>query len=174
MTTATLLGLMLAFEPKEPGLMKRPPRDPKAPLLCPDIVKRIGLVSILLSVGAYGVFFWLRWQEASLEEARTAATTVFVIGEMFYLFNCRSLSRSMFEIGLWTNHAVLWGSAAMVALQVLVVHSSVMNRLFATRPLSLEAWGVIVTIGVVIFVIIEIEKRLVGYRLQGATFQRGP
>ena len=33
MTTAVLLGLMLAFEPKEPGIMSRPPRDPKTPIL---------------------------------------------------------------------------------------------------------------------------------------------
>ena len=31
MTTAVALGLMLAFEPKEPGIMTRPPRDPAAP-----------------------------------------------------------------------------------------------------------------------------------------------
>ena len=33
MTTAVALGLMLAFEPKEPGIMHRPPRDPRRPLL---------------------------------------------------------------------------------------------------------------------------------------------
>jgi magnesium-transporting ATPase (P-type) len=173
MTTAILLGLMLAFEPKEPGIMDRPPRDPKAPLLCPDIIKRIGLVSILLSLGAYGIFFWLRWRhDASLEEARTAATTVFVIGEMFYLFNCRSLSRSMFEIGLFSNHPAIWGSGVMIALQVFFTQNAIMNRLFYTRPLSLETWGMIMLIGLAIYVIIEIEKRLVGYRLQGATFRR--
>ena len=32
MTTAVLLGLMLVFEPKEPGLMARPPRDPQTPI----------------------------------------------------------------------------------------------------------------------------------------------
>jgi Ca2+-transporting ATPase len=175
MTTAILLGLMLAFEPKEPGVMSRPPRDPKAPLLCPDIIKRIGLVSVLLSVGAYGVFLWLRrWHDASLEEARTAATTVFVVGEMFYLFNCRSLTRSMFEIGLFTNRPALWGSAAMVALQVFFVENPIMNRLFHSRPLSLTTWGAIMLVGLAIYIIIEIEKRLVGYRLQGATFQRTP
>ena len=81
MTTAILLGLMLSFEPKEPGIMDRPPRDPRAPLLSPDILKRVGLVSLLLAGCAFGVFYWLKLaQDASLEEAQTAATTVFVIG----------------------------------------------------------------------------------------------
>jgi len=174
MTTAILLGLMLSFEPKEPGIMDRPPRDPQAPLLSRDIFKRIALVSILLSLGAYGVFLWLRHREqTSLEEAQTAATTVFVLGEMFYLFNCRSLTRSMFEIGLFTNHPALWGSAAMLALQWFFTVNPVMNRMFHSRPLSWQTWAAITLFSIALYVIIEVEKRLVGYRLQGATFRRG-
>ncbi len=109
---------------------------------------------------------------ASLEEAQTAATTVFVIGETFSLFNCRSLTRSMFSIGLFTNMPALWGSAVMIALQVAFVHLPLMNRLFHSRPLSWQAWGMIILFGLAVDVIIEIEKRLVGHRLQGATFRR--
>jgi len=173
MTTAILLGLMLAFEPKEPGIMDRPPRDPRAPLLSPDIFKRIALVSILLSLGAYGIFLWLRRLEgADLQEAQTAATTVFVIGEMFYLFNCRSLTRSMFEIGLFTNRPALWGAAVMVALQWFFTANPLMNRLFHSRPLSWQVWGLIMLFGLALYGIIEIEKRIVGHRLQGASFRR--
>jgi cation-transporting P-type ATPase F len=173
MTTAILLGLMLSFEPKEPGIMDRPPRDPKAPLLSPDILNRVGLVSLLLAGGAFGIFYWLKLaQDASLEEAQTAATTVFVIGETCYLFNCRSLTRSMFTIGLFTNMPAIWGATAMVALQVVFVHTPLMNRLFHSRPLSWQAWGLITLFGLVVYVIIEFEKRLVGHRLQGASFRR--
>ena len=175
MTTAILLGLMLSFEPKEPGIMDRPPRDPKAPLLSPDILKRVGLVSLLLAGGAFGIFYWLRLsQDASLEESQTAATTVFVIGETFYLFNCRSLTRSMFSIGVFTNMAAIWGAAAMVALQVVFVHTPLMNRLFHSRPLSWQTWVAIVVFGLAVYLVIEMEKRLVGHRLQGATFRRTP
>ena len=175
MTTAILLGLMLAFEPKEPGIMDRPPRDPRAPLLSPDIFKRIGLVSLLLSAGAFGIFIWLRrTEQTSLEEAQTAATTVFVFGEMLYLFNCRSLTRSMFEIGLFTNRLALWGSAVMVSMQWFLTANPVMNRLFHTRPLSWQTWGVITLFSLAIYLIIEVEKRIVGHRLQGATFRRSP
>ena len=48
MTTAVALGLMLAFEPKEPGIMQRPPRDPQRPLLTGELVWRILLVGALL------------------------------------------------------------------------------------------------------------------------------
>ena len=44
MTTAVLLGLMLAFEPKEPDIMQRPPRDPQTPLLTGELIGRILLV----------------------------------------------------------------------------------------------------------------------------------
>jgi cation-transporting P-type ATPase F len=173
MTTAILLGLMLAFEPKEPGIMDRPPRDPRAPLLSPDILKRVGLVSLLLAGGAFGIFYWLTlMHDASLEEAQTAATTVFVVGETFYLFNCRSLTRSMFAIGVFANLPAIWGAAAMLALQVAFVHVPLMNRLFHSRPLSGQTWGMILVFGALLYLVIEIEKRLVGHRLQGAAFRR--
>ena len=60
----------------------------------------------------------------------------------------------------------------MIALQVFFAQNPIMNRLFRTEPLSLTTWGVIMVVGITIYVIIEIEKRLVGYRLQGAAFRR--
>ena len=171
MTTALMLGLMLAFEPKEPGIMARPPRDPRAPLLSWNLFKRIGLVSLLFVAGAFGLFEWmLQIKQSSLAEAQTVATTVFVFGEMFYLFNCRSLTRSPFQIGLFTNRPALFGAAAMVVLQVLFAQTPIMNRLFHTAPIGGDAWGAVALFGLAVFVIIEIEKRLVGHALQGNSF----
>ena len=71
MTTAVLLGLMLAFEPKESGIMERPPCDPHAAILSRALLMRIGLVSSLLLVGAFGLFEWMEEiEKVSLEEAR--------------------------------------------------------------------------------------------------------
>ena len=43
MSTAVFLGLMLAFEPKEPAIMQRQPRVPDEPILTPAILTRIAL-----------------------------------------------------------------------------------------------------------------------------------
>ncbi|MBN9990784.1 cation transporting ATPase C-terminal domain-containing protein, partial [Listeria monocytogenes] len=54
---AVTLGLVLAFEPGEPGTMERRPRAASAPLLSPFMLWRVLLVSVLLAVLGLGVFF---------------------------------------------------------------------------------------------------------------------
>ena len=95
MTTAVLLGLTLAFEPKETTLMQRPPRDPNERLVDHELIMRSGLLGLLLLAGAFGLFWWmLSVRESTPSEARTVAVNVFIVGSIAYLYNCRSLTRS--------------------------------------------------------------------------------
>lgn len=158
MTTAIALGMMLAFEPKEPGIMQRPPRDPRQPLLTGVLIRRILLVSALLLAGAYSIFLWEQQRMMSLEAARTAAVNVFVMGELFYLFNCRSLEQSMFRIGIWSNPWIVWGVLAMVGLQLLLTYVPVMNRLFHTAPIDGLAWVQILAVSILVYLIVGFEK----------------
>lgn len=176
MVTAIALGLMLVFEPPEKEIMLRPPRDPRAPILTAGLVKRVGLVSTLLVVGAFGLFLWMtRWNGATIAEGQTVAANVIVLGELFYLFNCRSLTKSLVRIGLLTNPAALWGAFAMILLQLLFSQVPFMNRLFHTAPLGWQAWSAVTLFGLALFVIVEVEKYLVGYTLDGDSFpKRGP
>lgn len=160
MTTAVALGLMLAFEPKEPGIMARSPRDPGQPILTGVLIERIVMVSLLMLAGAYGVFLWELERTASVVAARTAAVNVFVMVELFYLFNCRSLERTMFHVGLFSNPWIWRGIAAMTGLQLMLTYSSSMNRLFHTAPIDGPAWGLILTAAVTVYVIVETETWL--------------
>ena len=160
MTTAGFLGLALAFEPKEAGIMLRPPRAPKAPILTHSVIFRITLVSFLM----LGAAFWLFTRElaagATLAEARTAAVNVFVMIELCYLFNCRSMGKSVFQLGFFSNPWVIAGALAMFLLQLLYTYLPVMNRLFQSAPVGLGVWGRIGAAGALVFLIIEIEKWL--------------
>jgi cation-transporting ATPase F len=163
MATALLLGLSLVFEPKEGDLMERPPRDPKLPLLTGSLIVRIGLVTGLILAAAFGLFLWEQQRGATLAEARTTAMNVIVLVEMFYLFSCRSLTRSMYSVGLFSNRWLLAGVAAMMAAQLAITYSPLVNRLFHTASLSWDVWVRIVGVGVVAYTVVEIEK---GIRLK--------
>jgi magnesium-transporting ATPase (P-type) len=151
---------MLAFEPKEADIMQRPPRDPRAPILSTTLVLRIALVSVLLLAGSFGLFLWDLEQGAAVAEARTVAVNVLVMGELFYLFNCRSLTRSMFALGVFSNPLLILGAGAMIGLQLLFTYSEVMNRLFQSAPIGLDAWLRIVAVGMGVYLIIGLEKWL--------------
>ncbi|MDC8446877.1 MAG: cation-transporting P-type ATPase [Nitrospira sp.] len=160
MTTAVALGLMLAFEPKEPGIMARPPRDPGQPILTGVLIERIVMVSLLMLAGAYGVFLWELERTESIVEARTAAVNVFVMVELFYLFNCRSLERTMFHVGLFSNPWIWRGVGAMTLLQLLLTYLPAMNRLFHTVPIDGPAWGLVLAAAVSVYIIVEVETWL--------------
>ena len=160
MTTAVALGLMLAFEPKEPGIMTRPPRDPRRPLLTGTLLWRILLVSALLVAGSWWLFEWEKANGATLAEARTAAVNLFVMVELFYLFSCRSLTGSMWRTGIFTNRWVLAGVTAQVAGQLALTYLPVMNRLFQTAPITGGAWLRILILALAAWVIVAADKRL--------------
>ena len=160
MTTAVLLGLMLAFEEKEPGIMARPPRRPDTPVITRELGFRIGLVSLMLLLGSFGLFEWALLQGRSVEAARTVAVNMFVFGELFYLFNCRSLRYSMFRLGLFSNRWLVLGVAVMAMLQVLFTYSPAMNRLFGSAPLVITEWMWVLTGGLAIYAVVGIEKWL--------------
>jgi magnesium-transporting ATPase (P-type) len=168
MTTAVLLGLALAFEPKEPGIMRRPPRRPDAPILTGELIFRIALVGLLLLVGSFGLFEWALQRGASEAEARTIAINVFAVGQSFYLLNCRSLRFSMFRLGLFSNPWIWAGIAAMVGAQLLFTYLPVMNWLFHTAPIGWMDWLHIVLVGLVIYLVIGAEKALRLRRETGA------
>jgi magnesium-transporting ATPase (P-type) len=158
MTTAVLLGLALAFEPKEPGIMRRPPRRPDAPVLTGELIFRIALVGLLLLIGSFGLFEWALQNGANEAEARTIAINVFAIGQSFYLLNCRSLRFSMFRLGLFSNPWIWAGIIAMIGAQLLLTYLPVMNWLFHTAPIGWMDWLHIVLVGLVIYLVIGAEK----------------
>ncbi len=174
MTTAVALGLMLAFEPKEDGIMERPPRDPRTPLLTRALVIRIALVSALLVGGAWWVFEWERGSGATLAEARTASVNLFVTVEAFYLFSCRSLTRSALRIGFFSNGWIIAGVSAQIVGQIAITYLPAMSSVFQTAPIGVAAWSRILAIAAVTMVVVAIDKRLRRSSVTGASGFRSP
>lgn len=158
MSTSILLGMMLAFEPKDRDIMKRQPRDPKIPILTKELLIRIAFVGTLLLLGTYGVFLFEIQSGMEIAMAQTLAVNILVFGEIFYLFTCRSLSQSMFRIGLFSNKRLLFGVGAMITLQFVFTYLPPVQALFHTDGFPAVKWLWVIGIGITIYCLVEIEK----------------
>ncbi|GGU50500.1 HAD-IC family P-type ATPase [Lentzea flava] len=156
MTTAVALGLTLAFEPREPDVMRRPPLPPSLPLLTRTLVGRILFVSAILLACSFWAFRWQLSAGASLEVARTVAVNVFVGAQISYLANCRSLVRIRPRTG--PNRWLLVGVALTIGLQLLLTYVPFMNSLFHTAPLGWQPWLVVFGLSAVSYVLVELDK----------------
>lgn len=160
MTTSVCLGLMLSFEPKEPGIMDSPPIPSNKPILTFPLIMRTLLVGSLIMLTAFSLFRYELAQGAGLAEAQTVATTVFIVLEGFYLFNCRSLRRSVIEIGWFSNKWVYYGIFSMMALHLLFIYNPFMNDLFHSAPVKINSWMRILIAGIMLFIIVYLEKTI--------------
>lgn len=160
MITAILLGMPLIFEAKDPAVMSRAPRDPRKPLFTFDMFMRTALVSLLLCIGSMGLFHWELSRGESEEAARTAAVSVIIIGEIFYLFSARALLRPAWSVPLFSNMYLWAGIACMLIIQFGFANLPIMNKLFSSAPLDLQGWLRVIAAGAMVFVVVEAEKAI--------------
>ena len=158
---AATLAIVLAFEPPEDGVMRRPPRAAKAPLLSPFLVWRVGLVSLLLGAATLGVFFHALDTGRDVATARTMVVNLFIVAEIFYLFNVRYLHMtSLTWRGAMGTPPVLGAIAFLVVAQLAFTYAPFMQAIFDSRALTLQDGALIIAIGVALMAFLEGEKLL--------------
>jgi magnesium-transporting ATPase (P-type) len=161
MVTAVALGLTLAFEPTEPDTMRREPRETEQPILTGDLLWRVLFVSVLVVVGAFGVYYWAEGRGLGHETARTMVVNTIVVMEIFYLFSVRYVHGTSFTWqGVVGTRAVLIGVSVIFVAQLLFTYAPFMQAVFKTRPVALTDGLAIIAIGMTMLSIVEIEKAI--------------
>lgn len=157
--TAIGLGVPITMEPKEKGILKRPPRPPREPILIPLIKKRVLFVSLLIVAGAYLTFFLKLERGGDIDEARTVALNTIVFFQIFYLFNSKSLHEYVIR-DIFSNRVMLLGILAVLLLQLVISYEPFMNSVFSTAPIQMIDWLIIALVSSTVFFLIEFEKFL--------------
>ena len=77
-----------------------------------------------------------------------------------YLFNCRSLRFSVFEVGLFSNRWIWIGMGTMLVLQLIFIYVPWMQVAFQTASIDLMSWMRIIAAGLALALIVGLEKKL--------------
>jgi magnesium-transporting ATPase (P-type) len=162
LVTSVTLGLALAFEPPEPGVMARSPRRADAPLLSRFMLWRVAFVSSLFAAVTLGLLFHVLGRGDGVDTARTLVVNAVMAMEVAYLFSVRYLgSRSFTLPGALGTRPVLAALGALAAVQLAFTYLPGMNRLFGTQPLAVADLMLAGAAGVALMLVLEAEKALV-------------
>ncbi len=158
MVTAVTLALALSFEPMESNIMKRPPRGADEPILGKLFIWRVTFVSVIIGGLTLGVFNLLRTTGLEDEAVRTVAVNTLVAGQLFYLFSCRKLKQPAIGKGFFNNPYAFGAAGVLIVLQMGFVYLPFMNTFFDTRSIAAIYWLYPLAAGVVVFLLVELEK----------------
>lgn len=152
-------ALALGMEKGDPDVMRRPPRNPKEPILDRLMRSTIVLQALAIAGATLGAFWYgLSADPGNLERARTMAFVAIVMGEIFRALSARSEHHTLAAIGLFSNRYMLGAMVLSTALLFLVVYVPFLQPVFETVSLGLAELGVVLLFSLIPLVTSELAK----------------
>jgi Ca2+-transporting ATPase len=159
LVTDGLPALALSLEPPEPGLMRRPPRPPKASILSWPLGWLILLQGALVggaALAAFGIVYLS--QPEDLVRARTVAFCVLVYAELFRALAARSQTLTLAQLGLWSNPYLLGAIGLSALLQLIVVTLPFARPAFAAVGHTAWEWALLFGLALAPVTVLELMK----------------
>jgi len=167
--TDTLPAISLGVDPGDKDIMKMKPRDPKESFFAKGAGLRAVVGGVLIGALTLLAFYFglsehgysLNSQdipEEVLTYARTMSFVVLAASQLFYSLSIRSSTKSIFQIGLFSNKYLIGAIIAGIFLQLIVISVPFLASAFNMQNLGMRDWGMVILFALVPLFINEVFK----------------
>ena len=163
LVTDSFPALALGVERGEADIMDEKPRDPDEPILDTEIKITVAIQSIAITVATLLAYLvGLKWygQAEGLHHARTMAFSTLIICELLRSYTARSIDKTVFEIGVFTNKKLVLATAFSFLLMLVVIYVPVLNDAFGLMDLGPREIAVVIGSSLIPLVAGEIQKKV--------------
>ncbi len=141
LATDGLPAIALGLDPSDSGIMERAPRGSNETVFSRGLSRIIILRGVVISVITLLAFaLSLEQFPGNLTLARTTAFSVLVISQLMHVFECRSETKNIWEIGFFTNLYLVGAVCISLLMLLLVIYVPAMQPVFRTIPLDTGHW----------------------------------
>ncbi len=151
--TELLPSVALSTEPPEPGILAQPPRSRTAPLLDRETLWRtfalLGMLEGALALFSFFMAYWSAgWRPGMLlassgdiyAQATTLTYMAIVMAQLGTAFASRTRRYSLFQLGPFTNRALVAGTITSFGLMLVLVYVEPLATLLGFVPPHPEHW----------------------------------
>ena len=154
--TDGFLDVALAMEPKEKGLMQGKFERPKKWIVDGLMAQRMFLMALPMAIGT--LYLFKGYFETDITKALTISLTTLAVFQWFNAWNCRSESKSIFQMNPLSNKFLVGATVIVIFLQFAALYTPFLQKILHTTPLSLSEWLIIIPIAGSIILVEEIRK----------------
>jgi Ca2+-transporting ATPase len=151
-----LPAMSLAWEPGEPQVMQRPPRDPQTGIITKKFILQVLVSGILLSAGSLGVYLWAMHRNLDVEAAQSVTFTTMAIAQLLHIFNVRNKSGFGLNTSIFRNPMLIIALVISVVLQLISLYIPFFNNVLGTRGLTVEHWIWVISGAIIPMVLIQL------------------
>ena len=175
LVTDSFPAIALGMDPGSKDVMKEKPRNAKESFFAGGAGFHVILGGVL--IGALSILaFWFGYNERgyspfdhsvpveTVEYARTMAFLVLVSCQLFFSLAVRSSSKSIFQIGIFSNKYLSGAIVLGILIQVAVIGIPAMRHAFHLQMPDAEAWLIALLLGLVPLFVSEILKLFIRAR----------
>jgi Ca2+-transporting ATPase len=152
-------AMSLGVDPARTGSMDEAPRDPEARILTFRRFCNLFSYGLTMATGTLGVLYY-GLQTGEPHHAATLAFTTFVLFQVFNVFNARAEKNSTFNRNFFTNRMLWLAIAALILLQILVIHWTPAQAIFHTTALTQVDWLIATGVAASVLILEELRKLL--------------
>ena len=167
--TDALPALALGVDPGDHDVMKMKPRDPKESFFAHGAGYRAIVGGVLIGTLTLAAFYFGLTEfghgifsddipERDLEYARTMAFVVLASSQLFYSISLRHDTKSIFQIGLFSNKYLIGAIVVGLILQMSVIEIDALAAIFKCVDLSTSDWQMVFVFACMPLIVNEIEK----------------
>lgn len=160
LVTDGLPGIALATEMTEPGTLNRPPRDPEKPFMDAFFLRRVAFIGFLTSLVVLSIFGYEYIVNGDLIQAQDAAFSVLVIANLLRAFGARSRTKTIWQLGFFSNIRLFFVVGISFSLQLLIHHIPMLQAIFGISAVSLTQCLLWVVLGMIPLLVLETQKLL--------------
>lgn len=163
LVTDGVSDVAIAAEPSHGDVMHNPPLKPQENILSGEAMPFLALMVLIMAASTLAVFYSFL---PHLEKARTAAFCTMAFTQLFNVLNMRSLRRSVFHIGLFSNRYILISLVASLVLMGVVLYLPFFQEVFHFSYLSPGELLAILALSSLVLWLGELYKRSIGRKLR--------
>jgi len=140
LATEGLQDVALAFEPREPGVLRRAPRSPRESIFDRLMLERLVVGSAVIGLVSLGAYGWMLQAGWSLDEARNTLLLLMVLFENVQALNSRSETRLALSMSPIGNPALVAAIVLSFALHASSMHVPALQGALGTAPVGMGTW----------------------------------